>query len=291
MIYITILMILPLVLLVNTELVYAQLEGGGWQKGVEATAGYGTSAVKMEFSIPNGKAEANSSISNYVFLWTDTGDFIQAGFIYDNTYHHQIVIPGSTFYSDGFSHFNILHPYRKGILNEVIIRYDDGWKILFRDTEVNYESQADVDWATGTRIVKGGMILENTVVDRDDIILKIEEFGSLSNVKDQRFYFLSNGNWYTPENIVYGYDVEREFESKEWMIYQIPPPEWTLFKKIGDSFEVGIQEQLKTEIQFDENKMPEWVRNIFIWYGQGTISEGELINALQFLIKEGILKV
>ena len=33
----TILMILPLLLLVNTELVFAQLEGGGWQKGVKAT--------------------------------------------------------------------------------------------------------------------------------------------------------------------------------------------------------------------------------------------------------------
>lgn len=79
----------------------------------------------------------------------------------------------------------------------------------------------------------------------------------VSNVKDQRFYFLSNGNWYSPENIVYGYDVEREFEAGEWMIYQIPPPpEWTLFKKISDSFEVGIKEQPKTEIQFDENKIP-----------------------------------
>ncbi len=75
------------------------------------------------------------------------------------------------------------------------------------------------------------------------------------------------------------------------MIYQIPPPEWTLFKKIGNSFEVGIQKQPKPEIQFNENKMPEWVRNIFIWYGQGTVSEGELINALQFLIKKGILEI
>jgi len=30
-------MILPLLLLLNTELVFAQLEGGGWQKGVKAT--------------------------------------------------------------------------------------------------------------------------------------------------------------------------------------------------------------------------------------------------------------
>lgn len=39
------------------------------------------------------------------------------------------------------------------------------------------------------------------------------------------------------------------------------------------------------------DKIPEWVRNIFIWYGEKSISESELISALQFLIKEGIIKV
>ena len=38
-------------------------------------------------------------------------------------------------------------------------------------------------------------------------------------------------------------------------------------------------------------KLTEWVRNIFIWYAEDKISEDELIGALQFLIKEGIIKV
>ena len=40
-----------------------------------------------------------------------------------------------------------------------------------------------------------------------------------------------------------------------------------------------------------KTKLPEWVRNIFSWYGEDKISEDELIGALQFLIKEGIIKV
>jgi L-ascorbate metabolism protein UlaG (beta-lactamase superfamily) len=40
-----------------------------------------------------------------------------------------------------------------------------------------------------------------------------------------------------------------------------------------------------------EPKIPEWVRNIFIWYGEDQISEDELIAALQFLVQEGIIKV
>jgi len=43
--------------------------------------------------------------------------------------------------------------------------------------------------------------------------------------------------------------------------------------------------------EFFDPKIPEWVRNIFIWYAEGQIGEDDLISALQFLIKEGIIKV
>ena len=37
-------------------------------------------------------------------------------------------------------------------------------------------------------------------------------------------------------------------------------------------------------------KIPDWVRNIFIWYAEERISEDELLNAIQFLLDQGILK-
>jgi len=40
-----------------------------------------------------------------------------------------------------------------------------------------------------------------------------------------------------------------------------------------------------------KQRIPDWVRNIFIWYGDGIISEDELINALRFLIQEGTIEV
>ena len=49
-----------------------------------------------------------------------------------------------------------------------------------------------------------------------------------------------------------------------------------------------IEEAVGLELN---TKLPDWVRNIFIWYGEDKISEDELIGALQFLIKEGIIKV
>ena len=39
-----------------------------------------------------------------------------------------------------------------------------------------------------------------------------------------------------------------------------------------------------------KQKVPEWVRNIFIWYAQERISEDELLGAIQFLIDIGILQ-
>jgi len=46
-----------------------------------------------------------------------------------------------------------------------------------------------------------------------------------------------------------------------------------------------------TEQSEPEQRIPDWVRNIFVWYGDGLISEDELINALQFLIQEGTIEV
>ena len=46
-----------------------------------------------------------------------------------------------------------------------------------------------------------------------------------------------------------------------------------------------------TEQSKPTQRIPEWVKNIFIWYGDDLISEDELINALRFLIQEGTIQV
>ena len=43
--------------------------------------------------------------------------------------------------------------------------------------------------------------------------------------------------------------------------------------------------------EVDEQKIPEWVRNIFIWYGQDKVSEDELLNAIKFLVQQEIIKL
>ncbi|MGD8300086.1 MAG: PQQ-dependent sugar dehydrogenase, partial [Nitrosopumilaceae archaeon] len=40
-----------------------------------------------------------------------------------------------------------------------------------------------------------------------------------------------------------------------------------------------------------KQKIPNWVRNIFVWYGQDKVSEEELLNAIKFLVKEKIIQL
>jgi len=39
------------------------------------------------------------------------------------------------------------------------------------------------------------------------------------------------------------------------------------------------------------SKVPEWIRNIFIWYGESNISEDDLLNAIKFLVQNNIIKL
>lgn len=38
-------------------------------------------------------------------------------------------------------------------------------------------------------------------------------------------------------------------------------------------------------------KLPDWIRNVFIWYAEERISESELLSAIQFLVDQGIIKI
>ena len=40
-----------------------------------------------------------------------------------------------------------------------------------------------------------------------------------------------------------------------------------------------------------QEKLPGWVKNIFIWYGSGQVSEDEVLNAIKFLIENNIIEI
>ena len=41
----------------------------------------------------------------------------------------------------------------------------------------------------------------------------------------------------------------------------------------------------------EESKIPAWIQNVFKFYGDGLISDDELINAIKFLVEQGVIKL
>ena len=47
----------------------------------------------------------------------------------------------------------------------------------------------------------------------------------------------------------------------------------------------------EVELITEESEIPDWIRDIFVWYAEGTITETDLLSALQYLINQGIIDV
>jgi len=41
----------------------------------------------------------------------------------------------------------------------------------------------------------------------------------------------------------------------------------------------------------EESKLPDWIRKIFVWYGEGQISEDDVLNAITFLVENNIIQI
>ena len=57
-----------------------------------------------------------------------------------------------------------------------------------------------------------------------------------------------------------------------------------------------LEEETKQESEIEtilesESKIPSWVHDIFVWYAEETISENELLAALEYLISQGTIDV
>lgn len=62
--------------------------------------------------------------------------------------------------------------------------------------------------------------------------------------------------------------------------------------EIAESQQEAASGKIDTSpVNSPNQKIPSWVKNIFVWYGQDKISEDEVLNALTFLIKANIIKI
>ena len=46
-----------------------------------------------------------------------------------------------------------------------------------------------------------------------------------------------------------------------------------------------------SNVYSEESSLPEWVKNIFVWFGEGVVSESELLDSIEWLIENNIIKI
>ena len=46
-----------------------------------------------------------------------------------------------------------------------------------------------------------------------------------------------------------------------------------------------------SDVYSEESTLPEWVKNIFVWFGQGVVSENELLSAIEWLVENNVIKI
>ena len=67
-----------------------------------------------------------------------------------------------------------------------------------------------------------------------------------------------------------------------------PIGEVAILKVPGGIYHCDTEENIHGNME-EIQKIPEWVKNIFTWYSQDQISEDEVLNAIKFLINQGII--
>lgn len=180
---------------------------------------------------------------------------------------------------------------KQGMANPIIHSGDDTWA---PSGATFYHNENIPQW-NGKYFVATlrGQHLHMFEFDADKILshekLFLGEFGRLRDVAqgpDDALYLLTSNNDGRGNPI----------DSDDRILRISPISEITSFEECVDAgFPVmeSYPRQCMTDLgqNFVEEiqKIPEWVRNIFVWYGDELVSEQELLNAIKFLIDQRII--
>ena len=72
----------------------------------------------------------------------------------------------------------------------------------------------------------------------------------------------------------------------EWRGYHIGTVTFEVVENLAE-----ITEETETVTEESIQKIPSWVREIFIWYAAEQIAESDLLGAIQFLVQQGIIEL
>lgn len=121
--------------------------------------------------------------------------------------------------------------------------------------------------------------------------LELKEKGHGVSSKDCPLLFTINVNPGITENANLCYEIPKDTNQEYSLkLYESTPEICAepIFDCTIKTFPIKSNENSENK---SLGKIPDWVKNIFIWYGQNQVSENDLLNAIKFLVQQGIIKL
>jgi len=160
--------------------------------------------------------------------------------------------------------------YTMRIIQSLTDKIIEEHEIVIREKS-NGEAGADVAY-----LIDDDVITTNGTIIQGDY--KIEVFSQKGNSIASTTFTIIKPSEYGIQSIKESLDSESTDESAE---------------KINDLNDSQANEnslQINTDLE-NTPKIPDWVKNIFVLYSEGSITENELLSALKFLIEQGIIEI
>ena len=84
-------------------------------------------------------------------------------------------------------------------------------------------------------------------------------------------------------------------DSRDWANGKISDNEYFLILEVWisnfKSESTFVDKPISVQRNESSTKLPEWIRNVFVWYADGKVSENELLNSIKYLVQEKIIVV
>lgn len=212
------------------------------------------------------------------------------------------------FPSDGWS----IHPY-SGTSPEAMIKDSDGKTVIIISRYGAAEHRADF---TDTEIFTSNYLLYTELCSKNSTYGNMMygfSFWDCYNLQkvDKKIDYTNQGKklWildltFTIYDKYYLIDAETIDESTSWSFfarttvkdskksYQFDTENLQKIREIIKSFTILKPDTAPEATELSNvQKIPDWVRNIFIWYAGEQISENELLSAIKFLVNQGIINL
>ena len=163
------------------------------------------------------------------------------------------------------------------------------------------DHDTDDQWGT-IYVDKPVLELAYTASDNTQTYEKIKIFGTVKDPRSATWVYFTitepdgktsqvtaivsdNGN-YESYIIICCNNIGQYSVYAEWRGYHIGT---VTFEVVENS--AAITEGTETVTQESIQKIPNWVRQIFIWYAAEQITEADLLGAIQFLVQQGIIEL